>query len=110
MEEKPLTKSNAVKIGILAGLCTMLLVSLWFLPWAISTYPSPYFRQHIGDALRTIAFTALGLPFGIIGALAGSRMKKTRLVLWIGAVLGIMIGFGGVFLCFMVFYNAFLLQ
>jgi hypothetical protein len=79
MEKKDLTYGQAAGIGFIVFIGVSLIASL--------LSPDPYF----GMALFT--FMAAALPLSIIGALIAKFISKTQVVIWFGALLGIILAF-----------------
>jgi hypothetical protein len=97
MDEKSPTNSQVIRIGALVGFGGMLLPILYGIPWTIDMLDSPYRQNIIGWYSAIILFTLPGIPFGIWGAMIGSRWKKTRKAIWVGAVFGTILGIAGWF-------------
>jgi hypothetical protein len=101
MNENNSSNLQVIKIGALVGIGAIFLPMLFYLPWAIDMLDSPY-RENILIGYSTVLIITLpGIPFGIGGALVGSKWKKTRRAAWIGAILGTLLGVATGFLIVM---------
>ena len=101
MEKKDLTIGQAVGIGITAWFLPILLFSLIIAIGTIVDGLSSTGGVRVDDfqfLLLYLGFTMLffspAVVFGILGALAGRYWRKSRLVAWIGAVIGVIIAIG----------------
>lgn len=91
MEKQELTNRDAVIIGAKVGFLPVFFILLFIL-----------FQGGMDDLFFTLLVALLGLGvilFGVIGAIAGYALGKTRVTTTISAILGTIIGsFGGAIL------------
>ena len=94
-EEKQLTKWQAVRIGALVWLVPIVLI--FSLPLSI-TYVGNGIASNIIDFFALFMFPIIlllpAMPCAVAGALVGRFWRKSRRAMWIGAVIGTILGFG----------------
>lgn len=95
VEEERLNIGQAVGLGALVGWFTLLIILI------ILRYPSP-------PVFYTWISSFLGTPFGIAGAMAGRRLGKDWLSVFVGSLIATILGLGCLF--FGLFYFGFLAQ
>lgn len=85
MEKKELTNWQAIQIGALAGCVPILLF--------VSSYASGQWDMSFLDLIMfTFAIGWPIMPLGIAGALIARKSSRARRAIWIGAVMGTILG------------------